>query len=195
MPVSVRFYFDFVSPYSYLAFTQLPRVARATGASFELVPISVLDLMQRVGNTPTSVTCQAKSRYAREDLDRWARRYGVPLVPHPAFGSFDVEPFLVAAHSAARSGCLEACVAAVFEAIWVESRNLTDESAVTEWFRSAGVDADVLREDAAAGREALAACVDQALVDGVFGVPSFRTDDALFFGNDRLDFLEAALRS
>src|SRR5882672_3057266 len=85
MANQLDFYFDFRSPYSYLAFTQLGSLpARAN-----LLPISVLDVMKIVGNTPTSVTCGAKGSYVKRDLARWARHYGVPIKPRADMAKID----------------------------------------------------------------------------------------------------------
>ena len=74
---TIDFYFDFRSPYSYLAHSQLGSL----GAGVNYRPMDVVAVMKQVGNTPTTVTCQAKGQYARADLQRWAKRYGLPLRP------------------------------------------------------------------------------------------------------------------
>ena len=77
MPHTVEFYFDFRSPYSYMAYSQLARME----VEVVLKPMVILKVMEQVGNVPTTLTCSAKARYARVDLGRWAQRYGIPLNP------------------------------------------------------------------------------------------------------------------
>ena len=75
MTRTIDFYFDFPSPYSYLAHTQLPRIAAEHGAAVAYHPFRILELMKIVGNRPTTIECKNKSKYAGADLQRWTRRY------------------------------------------------------------------------------------------------------------------------
>ena len=77
MTQKIELFYDFRSPYSYLAFTQL----RDMDVEIVLRPMQILKVMEKVGNVPTTITCAAKGRYARNDLARWARRYGITLNP------------------------------------------------------------------------------------------------------------------
>src|ERR1700693_3795976 len=85
----LEFYFDFPSPYSYLASTQLQRLAAAHGVTIAYHPFRILELMKIVGNRPTTIESKAKGRYAGADLTRWVRRYGVAFERNPNRGSFD----------------------------------------------------------------------------------------------------------
>lgn len=194
MPNPITFYYDFISPYSYLAYTQLPSLIDRTSASFEFKPIHVLTVMDRVGNAPTTATCKAKGVYARADLARWAMHYKTMINPHPKFGSFSTEPLLLGAVAAESKGQLEAYTKAAFEAIWLNQADVENDEAIVEWLSASGVGAaaDIWgqRENF---RPRLAENHDAAIADGVFGVPSFKTESALYFGNDRLHFLEAEL--
>ena len=71
MPAEIDFYFDFISPYSYLASTALPRLATEHAALISYRPFGLLDLMKIVGNRPTSIECQNKGVYVMADLQRW----------------------------------------------------------------------------------------------------------------------------
>ena len=66
----VDFFFDFISPYTYLARTQLEDIAARTGARFRMWPMHLLNLMKIVGNTPTTVVCRNKRKYAGQDIGR-----------------------------------------------------------------------------------------------------------------------------
>ena len=89
MPRQIEFYFDFVSPYSYLATTQFPRLRADTGAEIVYTPFRILELMKLVGNRPTTVECKNKGTYAGADIRRWAARYGVPYKRNPHLRSID----------------------------------------------------------------------------------------------------------
>ena len=77
MTQKIEFFYDFRSPYSYLAYTQL----REMDVDIVLRPMQVLKVMEKVGNVPTTITCAAKGRYARIDLARGAKRYGITINP------------------------------------------------------------------------------------------------------------------
>lgn len=79
MARAIEYFYDFRSPYSYLAYTQL----RLMDGAIVPKPMQILKVMERVGNVPTTITCAAKGRYARTDLGRWAQRYGVMLAHQP----------------------------------------------------------------------------------------------------------------
>lgn len=189
----IDFFFDFVSPYSYLAFTQLEALQESTGEVVRLRPVSVRTIMKATNNTPTSITCPPKMTYSRSDIGRWARRYAVPLSSHPRFGQFSTEPFLKAAILAADTDQGMAFSQAAFEAIWVQSAAVEDETAMRKHFKrlvSHGGDFWDRREEA---NGVLQANAVDAVAAGAFGVPSFVTTKGLYFGNDRIEFLKEEL--
>ena len=83
MTRTIDFYFDFPSPYSYLAHTQLSRIAAEHSAAVAYHPFRILELMKIVGNRPTTIECRNKSKYAGADLQRWTRRYKVDFARNP----------------------------------------------------------------------------------------------------------------
>ena len=196
MSKCIDFYYDFLSPYAYLAFSQLPSFARRTGAEVIFKPVEVLKVMARVGNSPTTILCAPKGRYAVADLARWASAYGIPLNRNPHHRSIAARPLLLGAVAAAKQGRIEAYSRAVFDGVWVKQAAFADDTEMLDVLRQSGFeDADaVLAGRSEAGAE-LDALVDEAVSAGVFGVPSFTIAGKLFFGNDRLNFLEQALRA
>ncbi|MEM6581432.1 MAG: 2-hydroxychromene-2-carboxylate isomerase [Pseudomonadota bacterium] len=194
MARSIKFYYDFLSPYSYLASLQLPAIALRHDCTIDYLPISVLRLMEKVGNQPTTILCEAKLSYALQDLGRWAQKYEVAITPNPHLNTIDVEPLLRGAIAADDAGLTEAYNKAVFEAYWVEQaafRDLSELKSILENAQFPG--AQELLELSSGLEDRLHANIASAVADGVFGVPSFVCDSGLFFGNDRLDFLEQEL--
>ncbi len=117
MPSSIRLYFDFLSPYSYLAWTQRDTITAKTGRQIDMTPVDVLSVMDVVGNTPTTITCPAQGKYAGTDLQRWIRRYQVPFQRHPKFGTFPSAPLHLAVLAAGEGSQHESMVAAGFHAV------------------------------------------------------------------------------
>ncbi len=194
MTKTIQFFFDFLSPYSYLAMTQLPGLAERTGATIEYRPINVIELMKRVKNRPTTVECPAKGRYAMADLARWAKKYAVPLAPNPNFQTIDTNPLLLGAVAAESVGQAEEYVRAVFEGVWVKGAAFADDQELATLLEDAGVSqvAEILEGRGQAG-DTQAVYQQAAEAAGVFGVPSMVIGNELYFGNDRFDFLEEAL--
>lgn len=189
MTQSVDFFYDFRSPYSYLAFTQL----QAMEVDIAFRPMKILTVMDRVGNVPTTITCAAKGRYARMDLTRWAGRYGIAL--NPSNMRDDDGDALSLAVLAAEPADRAAITLALYRAIWSEGKTLSNAADIVAAVAEAGIDTTAI----AAGVDApetvaqLDANTDEAVERGVFGSPTIFVGDTMFFGNDRLDFVREAL--
>lgn len=196
MPKTVTFFYDFLSPYTYLAQTQFSGLKARTGAEIACKPMSVLAVMDKVGNQPTTIMSQAKGAYAFKDLRRWAERYGVPIESNPHMMETNADLLLRGSIAAVSTGQADAYNKAVFEAVWTKAARLATRDDLEAVLTQAGL-ADVSALlDAAEGQETadqLAINNQEAADAGVFGSPSFVVDGDLYFGNDRLDFLEAAL--
>lgn len=195
MPQQVDFFFDFVSPYTYLAQTQLTPLKTRTGATFRLWPMHLLNLMKRVGNSPTTVLCANKMKYASADIGRWVSRYRVPFQFNPRVFAADQSLALRAALVAQDQHVEEAYNRAVFSAFWAEGIDVNDRARLAEALKAGGLDGSALLGAADETRygERLAENTEAAAERGVFGSPTFIVGDDLFFGNDRLEFLEERL--
>ncbi|WP_312167330.1 2-hydroxychromene-2-carboxylate isomerase [Phenylobacterium sp.] len=187
-PTRTRFFFDFRSPYSYLASTRLADLP----GEFDWRPFDVLALMKQVGNVPTTVICKPKQAYARQDLGRWAALYGAPLSPNPGMSAVDGPRLLHAALAARALGHGKAAAGRLFRAMWAGDAPLATSAEVAALLADLGVTTELI--DAPERAAELEANTAEAVELGVFGAPSFITEGGLlFFGNDRLDFLRRAL--
>jgi 2-hydroxychromene-2-carboxylate isomerase len=191
----VDFFFDFISPYTYLALTQLDAIASRTGARFKMWPMHLLNLMKIVGNSPTTVLCKNKRKYAGQDLARWCARYHVPFKPNPHLQG-DQSLTLRGALVAQEMNLEDRYNRAVFSAFWADAVNVTDRSEVVRYLEAAGLDGSSTLRKAEEPEYAqrLESNTQIAAERGVFGSPTFIVGDDLFFGNDRLDFLETRLK-
>ncbi|MEJ8867643.1 2-hydroxychromene-2-carboxylate isomerase [Pseudomonas jessenii] len=195
MSKTVEFYFDLGSPATYLAYTQLPKICAQTDTRLIYIPLLLGGVFKATGNA-SPATVPAKGRYMFEDLDRYAKRYGVPLKFNPHF------PINTLMLMRAVTGMqlrhperFAAFIDCLFKAIWVEGRSLDEPATV----------AAVLSENAFDPQEVLTLTADEevkallkdntekAVQRGVFGAPSMFVDNQLYFGQDRLDFVLEAL--
>ena len=196
---TVEFFFDVGSPTTYLAHTQLPRIAADCGATLVYRPMLLGGVFKATGNA-SPVTVPAKGRWMGQDITRGAHRYGVPFAFNPHFPINTLTLMRGAAGLQLRQpAAFGAYVEAVFQAMWVQPRALGEPAELAALL--AGLPADLgLTADAFAALVAdpevkarLAANTDEAVARGVFGAPTCFVGDAMFFGQDRLDFVRSAL--
>lgn len=192
---TVEFFFDFGSPATYLAWTQLPGLCAAAGATLVQRPMLVGAVFKATGNA-SPITIPAKGRWVIEDLARYARRYGVPIAVNPHFPVNTLVPMRIATGvQRERPAEFDALQTALFRAMWVDRRNLGDPATLGEVIAGAGLDAAALlaladRQDV---KDALKATTEEAIRRGAFGAPTMFVGDTMFFGQDRLDFVREAL--
>lgn len=192
---AVEFFFDFGSPNSYLAQTQLPRIARETGATLIHRPMLLGGVFKATGNA-SPVTIPAKARWIRADLQLCARRHGVPFAFNPHFPINTLTLMRTAAGmQMARADEFERFVDVVFGAMWVQQRNLGDAAEFARLLDENGFATSDVLELAARPevKERLTAQTEEAVGRGVFGAPTCFVDGQMFFGQDRLDLVREAL--
>ena len=192
---AVEFFFDFGSPATYLAWTQLPALCAAAGATLVYRPMLVGAVFKATGNA-SPITIPAKGRWVIEDLARHARRYGVPLALNPHFPVNTLLPMRIATGvQMERPDEFEALQSALFRAMWVEKQNIGDPSVLGAVLVAAGLDAAALVALAERQhvKDELKANTEEAIRRGAFGAPTMFVGDTMFFGQDRLDFVREAL--
>ena len=195
MQKSLEFYFDFGSPTTYLAWTQLPKICAEVGASLVYKPILLGGVFQMTGNA-SPATVPAKGVYMGADLARFARRYGVAFAFNPYFPINTLTMMRIATGVAAsRPADLDRLLAAIFPAMWVDGRNLGSAEILAETLRDSGLPADALVAMATDPKvkDALKTETEQAVARGIFGAPTMFVGTEMFFGQDRMDFVREAL--
>ena len=195
MPKEVEFYFDVGSPAAYLAWTQLPKIAAEAKAQIVYRPFLLGGVFQATGNkSPMDVP--AKGHYMLQDLQRYARRYGVEFRHNP---HFPVNTLMLMRGATGlhlrHPSRLPVYVDAVYHAMWVEGRDLNDPGTVGAVVREAGFDLhqfQALTADQEV-KDQLKATSQEAVQRGVFGAPTFFVGDQMFWGQDRMDSVREAL--
>ena len=196
MSPRLEFFFDYVSPFSYLADSQLAGLVERTGAELVHRPMLLGGVMQASGNSPP-FSVPAKGRYVGIDAGRWARRYGLPLEPNPHFPIKTVLSLRAALVLLEEGQGFAEYHEGVFRAMWTEAADIGDPEVLTRLLEKAGVEAGrvLKRCEEPEIKEALKANTVEAVERGAFGAPTLFVGDEMFFGNDRLDFVEEALRA
>lgn len=195
MNPSVEFVFDVGSPYSYLAYHHLPRIAQARQAQIVWTPVLLGGIFQATGNRSPAET-PAKSLHLKTDLQRWARTYGVHYSVNPDFPINTLTLMRGAVALQMRSEAeFQRYLAAVFEAMFERPQNLGDPAVLGRVLGAAGFDPQALLTltQTPAVKERLKANTERAIARGAFGAPTFFVGDEMFWGQDRLHFVDAAL--
>jgi 2-hydroxychromene-2-carboxylate isomerase len=189
MAKQIEFFYDYLSPFSYLADTQLPRIAWRAGAEIVYRPILLGAVMKATGNSGP-LPIQGKGGYNITDFQRWAKRYGVPAQFSPHF-PFNTIRLLRAAVAAQQLGRFADFHSTAFRAIWEHGQDLSKEAALRHLLSDVGIDPALIDGDEI--KHQLRVNADEAVSRGAFGAPTFFVGDEMFWGNDRLDFVEEAL--
>jgi len=196
----VEFYYDLVSPYSYLAYGQVNRICDEHGAELVLRPMLLGAIHKAVG-LQAPIEIKNKGRYQLRDIDRWVEHYRLPMkFPDPF--PFRTLKTMRAAVVLERDGDLERFASEAFALYWEEGgapkgREAADEDEpLREVARRVGLDPEEVLEGVATGeaKEALKSATAEAVERGVFGAPTFFVGDEMFWGNDRLHFVGEALK-
>lgn len=196
MTKTVEFYFDVGSPAAYLAWHRLPKICRETQAAIDYRPMLLGGVFQATGNhSPTAVPL--KGDYMTTDLARFARRDGTPFRHNPFFPINTLTLMRGALGLQMRDASrMVPYVDAVYRAIWADGKNMNDPAVVADVLKAAGFDAQALLALTADPqvKEALKAATQEAVARGVFGAPTFFVDGQMYWGQDRLDFVQEALK-
>ena len=196
---TVEFYYDLVSPYSYLAHREVSRICEEHGVGLSLRPMLLGAVHNAVG-LQAPIETESKARYQARDIRRWAEHYSLPMeFPEPF--PFRTLKTMRAAMFLKDRVELEAFTREAFALYWEEGgapkglQEADEDGPVSETVRRIGADPDEVLAGATApeAKEALKAATGEAVGRGVFGAPAFFVGDEMFWGNDRLDFVEAAL--
>jgi 2-hydroxychromene-2-carboxylate isomerase len=190
---TLSFYFDFMSPFAYLAFQRVGAICDEFSLGFEPVAVRLPQLKLLAGNTgPPNVRIPVKLRYLRQDLDRWAARYGVPLAFPP---SLDTDPLNRAFFFAADRGQGEGFMRAAWERVWGRGEDPADPALLPDLAARFGWDGQELAAYAGGAEAAarLERATEAAHRAGVFGVPTMVVDGQMWWGNDRLDLMREML--
>jgi 2-hydroxychromene-2-carboxylate isomerase len=193
MAQQVEFFFDYGSPFSYLADTQLAALERRTGATVVYRPMLLGAVLKETGNA-SPITVPAKGRYMGVELHRWARRYGVPFAANKFF-PINTMRLMRGAVAAQHADCFAEYHRAIYPAFWVDSTNLGEPGVIRAVLDKAGLNADLIlaRIEEPDVKEQLRLNTEEAVRRGVFGAPTFFVGEEMFWGNDRLMFVEEAL--
>lgn len=200
MALTVDYYFAPQSPWTYLGHARFAAMARAAGAAIRVLPV---DLGGKVfpisGGLPLPKRAPQRQAYRLVELKRYSDYLQMPLNPQPKYfpvNGDDAACFIIAVDLHDGSEAAMKLTGAVLAACWAQERNIADEKVLAELLAEQGLDARRLEQAySQAARERYEAYTQQAIDAGVFGAPSYVIQGEIFWGQDRLDFVERKLKS
>ncbi|MBS0339095.1 MAG: 2-hydroxychromene-2-carboxylate isomerase [Proteobacteria bacterium] len=199
MSASVTFYFSLLSPWVYFGGPRFQKIVAGTGATAIYKPIDVLRVFRETAGAPLGQLHPSRQAYRARERERWAQLLDMPVSAKPRFHPADesLAARMVIALDAQDHAAAWPLAQAILAAVWVRDLDIADPATLAQLASEQGMDGKALLAKAQepATLQTFTANTDEALAAGVFGVPSFVVGSELFFGQDRLDFVERALRA
>ena len=189
----IDFYFDYGSPATYLAWTQIYKIVEEADANLNMIPMLLGGVFKETGNA-SPATVPAKSKWMGADLRMYAKNYNVEFNSN-SFFPINTLNLMRGAIAAQKLDIFEKYSETIFKGIWVKDLNLGDLEVLKDYLEKSGIPADEvfkLCQDQEIKNE-LITNTQEAVSKGIFGAPSFIIDGILIFGQDRLHFVKGLL--
>ncbi|MDA0654962.1 MAG: 2-hydroxychromene-2-carboxylate isomerase [Proteobacteria bacterium] len=201
MTKSVDYYFSLSSPYSNMGHRRFLDLAARAGATVNFKPCNVGAVFAVSGGLPMKKRAPQRIAYRMMELKRWRDHLGMPINVEPKYFPVETKPatlFAIAASAAAqdKAKVMGDICAALMSAVWLEERDISDEATILAIAEEQGLDGPAhLSASKAPDIEAIYdANTEDAIAAQVFGAPTYIYNGELFWGQDRLEFLERALK-
>ncbi len=184
-----------LSPFSYLAGLRLEEIAACHGAEIAYKPVELFRIFAETGTPLVKDRHPARQKYRLADIERLGRAAGLPVNPHPRHWPTNPVPASAAIITAQEAGGGDTgrLLHALLRAVWAEDRDIAEDAVIAGCLAEAGFDPALAGRGLLTAVETLQRNTDEALARAVFGAPSYLVDEEVFWGQDRLDLLDAYL--
>ncbi len=198
MPASIDYYFAPQSPYAYLGHARFAAIAQAAGATIRVLPVDLGGKVFPVsGGLPLAKRAPQRQAYRLLELKRFSEWLDVPLVLQPKYfpvNADDAAKLIIAVDLKDGTQAAMKTTGAVMRAVWLQERNIADEAVLVALLAEQGLSAARLEEAHSQTVHERYEVDSQLAIDaGVFGAPSYVIDGEIFWGQDRLDFVQRRL--
>lgn len=199
MALSVDYYFTPQSPWTYLGHDRFARMTKAAGATVNLLPADYGKVFPVSGGLPLGQRAPQRQAYRLVDLARFSALLKIPLNLKPKFfpvAGDDAARLVIAVVQHDGADAAMKLSGAIFAAVWAQERNIADAATLEQLLGESGLPAERLAQSKQAEvQRQYDANTAKAIEIGVFGAPSYVIAGEIFWGQDRLEFVEQALRS
>ena len=197
MDLVIEYYLAPQSPWAYLGHQRLQQIAAAAGATIALRPADFGRIFAGSGGLPLPKRAPQRQAYRLVELRRFSQQLGLALNPQPPHFPVpgdDAARLIIAVQQHDGTAAALAFTGALMRALWVQDRHIADPATLAALLAEQGLAAQRLTEASApAVQQAYEANTERAIALGVFGAPTYVIADELFWGQDRLDFVERCL--
>ncbi|KZD04686.1 2-hydroxychromene-2-carboxylate isomerase [Oceanibaculum pacificum] len=197
MSIIVDYYFTPQSPWAYLGSKRFAEIVKKYDAAVAVKPIDLGKAFSVSGGLPLAKRPPQRQAYRLQELARWRKKLDMPLVTHPSHFPLDAKPSSLMIIAARMGGQDSLALAnAIGAALWAEDRNIGDWGVLVDVADKLGMDGKGLKLAAETNSEVeqdYEIATDEAITRDVFGAPTYYIDGELFWGQDRLEFVEDKL--
>lgn len=191
----IDYYFSPMSPWTHLGHGRFTEIARKRAASIVPKPVDYARIFPLSGGVPVAQRPAQRQAYRLVELERWSKHLGVTMNIQPKYFPYDAKLATLTIVAAGDADKAMKLAAAFLRGCWTEQRNMADETEVAAVIRDTGMNSDELLRQSKAPETAARyeAYTDEAIARQVFGAPTYVYRNELFWGQDRLEFLDRAL--
>ncbi|MES2687202.1 MAG: 2-hydroxychromene-2-carboxylate isomerase [Pseudomonadota bacterium] len=197
MSITIDYYFTPQSPWTYLGHQRFAQIAAATGAAVRVRPVDFGKIFPLSGGLPLGQRAPQRQAYRLVELQRFSEHLQVPLNRQPKFFPVGGDPaarLITAVDQQDGSAAAMALAGDIFRAVWAEERDIASAQVLADILQAGGRDpARLVQSQEAEIQQLYEAHTQQAIDAGVFGAPSYVVGGEIFWGQDRLDYLERKL--
>lgn len=197
LSISIDYYFTPQSPWTYLGHQRFVQIAAAAGAAVRVLPVDFGKIFPISGGLPLGQRAPQRQAYRLVELQRFSEHLQMPLNRQPKFFPVGGDPaarLITAVDQQDGSAAALALAGAIFRAVWAEERDIASDEVLAEILLASGGDSARMAQSRATEIQQLyEANTQQAINAGVFGAPSYVVGGEIFWGQDRLDYLERKL--
>ena len=197
MRTPIDYYFSPQSPRTYLGHQRVSQMAQYAGATVRVLPVDFGKIFPISGGLPLGQRAPQRQAYRLVELQRFSAHLQLPLNRHPQYFPVTGDPaarLITAVDQQDGSAAAMTLAGAIFRAVWAQERNIADDKTLADILQEGGLNAERLEQSHSPSvQERYEANTAQAIAAGVFGAPSYVIDGEIFWGQDRLDFVERKL--
>ena len=191
----IDYYMFTLSPFTYLAGNELEQIAARHGATINYKPFQLMQVFERTGGTAPKDRHISRQIYRDQELPRIAKHNNMDITVKPAFWPTNPAPscYAIIAAQAVGGGNVGELCQSILRACWLEDKDISDDKVIKDALISNGFDASITESGLLEGAETFLRNTEDAIQANVFGSPSYIVGDQVFFGQDRLEYLNAYL--
>ena len=197
MPATVDYYFAPQSPWTYLGHTRFSALVQASGARVRLLPVDLGAVFAVSGGLPLGKRPPQRQAYRLVELRRYSDHLGLPMVVQPRYfpvSGDDAARLIIAVDQQDGSAAALRLAGAIFTAVWAQERDIASSQTLAELLQESGLPLTRLEQSRSPEvQQQYEANTRQAIDGNIFGAPTYVVDGEMFWGQDRLDFVERKL--